>query len=43
MWSFVKTKQQERWLWHAIDHHTGEVLACVVSNHQDSYEFGLDI
>jgi len=36
MWSFVKTKQQERWLWHAIDHHTGEVLAYVLSSHQDS-------
>ena len=36
MWSFVRSKQQERWLWHAIDHHTGEVLAYVLSNHQDS-------
>lgn len=36
MWSFVKTKQQQRWLWHAIDHQTGEVLAYVLSNHQDS-------
>lgn len=36
MWSFVRTKQQQRWLWHAIDHHTGEVLAYVLSSHQDS-------
>lgn len=36
MWSFVKTKQQQRWLWHAIDHQTGEVLAYVLSNHQDT-------
>ena len=36
MWSFVRTKQQQRWLWHAIDHQTGEVLASVLSNHQDS-------
>lgn len=36
MWSFVGSKQQQRWLWHAIDHHTGEVLASVLSNHQDS-------
>jgi insertion element IS1 protein InsB len=36
MWSFVGSKQQQRWLWHAIDHHTGEVLAYVLSNHQDS-------
>ncbi|MDX2212138.1 MAG: IS1 family transposase [Oculatellaceae cyanobacterium bins.114] len=35
MWSFVGSKQQQRWLWHAIDHHTGEVLAYVLSNHQD--------
>ena len=36
MWSFVESKQQQRWLWHAIDHDTGEVLAYVLSNHQDS-------
>nr|WP_315874339.1 IS1 family transposase [Leptothermofonsia sichuanensis] len=36
MWSYVQSKQQQRWLWHAIDHHTGEVLAYVPSNHQDS-------
>ena len=23
MWSFVGSKSQQRWLWHAIDHHTG--------------------
>jgi len=33
MWSFV---EQQRWLWHAINHHTGEMLAYVLSNHQDS-------
>jgi insertion element IS1 protein InsB len=27
MWSFVGKKQDQRWLWHAIDHWTGEVLA----------------
>ena len=36
MWSFAQSKQQQRWLWHAIDHCTGEVLAYVLSNHQDS-------
>jgi insertion element IS1 protein InsB len=36
MWSFVGSKKQERWLWHAIDHQTGEVLAYVLSNHQDT-------
>ncbi len=27
MWSFVGKKQHQRWLWHAIDHHSGKVLA----------------
>ena len=27
MWSFVGNKGNPRWLWHAIDHHTGVVLA----------------
>jgi insertion element IS1 protein InsB len=26
-WSFVKSKAHQRWLWHAIDHLTGVVLA----------------
>ena len=25
MWSFVGSKSQQRWLWHAIEHHTGQV------------------
>src|SRR5260364_294241 len=29
MWSFVKNKGHQRWLWHAIDHETGHVLAYV--------------
>ena len=36
MWSFVQSKEQQRWLWHAIDHHTGEVLAYVLSDHKDT-------
>jgi len=36
MGRFVHSKQQQRWLWHAIDHATGEVLAYVLSNHQDT-------
>lgn len=36
MWSFVGSKGQQRWLWHAIDHKTGEVLAYVMSNHKDA-------
>jgi insertion element IS1 protein InsB len=36
MWSFVQSKEQQRWLWHAIDHNTGEVLAYVLSDHKDT-------
>jgi IS1 family transposase len=35
MWSFVRCKQQERWLWYAIDHQTGQVLAYVLADHKD--------
>lgn len=35
MWSFVQSKKQERWLWHALDYHTGEVLAYGLSDHKD--------
>jgi insertion element IS1 protein InsB len=35
MWSFVGKKTQQRWLWHAIDHRTGMVLAYVLGTHQD--------
>jgi insertion element IS1 protein InsB len=27
MWSYVGKKAEPRWLWHAIDHHSGTVLA----------------
>ena len=30
MWSFVGTKATARWLWHALDHRTGSVLAYVL-------------
>lgn len=36
MWSFVGSKQQQRWLWHAIDHQTGLVLAYVLAEHKDA-------
>jgi insertion element IS1 protein InsB len=36
MWSFVGAKATERWLWHAIDHHTGRVLAFVVGPRKDA-------
>ena len=29
MWSYVGKKSNPRWLWHAIDHRSGKVLACV--------------
>jgi insertion element IS1 protein InsB len=35
MWSFVGKKQDQRWLWHAIDHWTGEVLASVFGRRTD--------
>ncbi len=35
MWSFVQSKLQQRWLWHAIDHATGTVLAYVLAPHHD--------
>jgi len=35
MWSFVKRKKAPRWLWHAIDHRSGKVLAYVFGRRQD--------
>jgi len=35
MWSYVGSKQKPRWLWHAIDHGTGKVLAYVFGRRQD--------
>ena len=35
MWSYVGNKNNQRWLWHAIDHRSGEVLAYVFGDHQD--------
>jgi insertion element IS1 protein InsB len=36
MWSFVGKKAEPRWLWHAIDHHSGTVLASVFGRRKDS-------
>ena len=36
MWSYVRSKAHPRWLWHAIDHHTGTVLAYVFGRRQDT-------
>jgi insertion element IS1 protein InsB len=35
MWIFVGSKSQQRWLWHAIDHQTGHVLAYVCGTRED--------
>jgi insertion element IS1 protein InsB len=35
MWSFVQSKHHQRWLWWAIDHTTGDVLAYVLADHKD--------
>jgi insertion element IS1 protein InsB len=35
MWSFIKSKDNQRWLWHAIDHATGDVLAYVFGERKD--------
>jgi insertion element IS1 protein InsB len=36
MWSYMRSKAHPRWLWHAIDHHTGTVLAYVCGRRQDT-------
>jgi insertion element IS1 protein InsB len=36
MWSYVGKKAHPRWLWHAIDHYTGQVLAYVFGWRKDS-------
>ena len=35
MWSFVGNKSQQRWLWHAIDRVSGQVLAYVFGPRKD--------
>src|SRR5262245_32245040 len=34
-WSFVGKKKNPHWLWHAIDHHSGKVLAYVFGRRKD--------
>jgi insertion element IS1 protein InsB len=36
MWSFVGHKGNPRWLWYAIDYHTGKVLASGFGRRQDT-------
>lgn len=35
MWSVVGSNRQQRWLWHAIDHDTGQTLAYVCGARED--------
>ena len=35
MWSYVGRKENQRWLWHAIDHKIGKVLAYTLRSHKD--------
>ena len=35
MWSYVGKKRDPRWLWHAIDHRSGQVLAYVLGRRKD--------
>src|SRR5262249_44122923 len=36
MWGFVGRKKEPRWLWHALDHRTGKVLAYVFGRRTDA-------
>ncbi len=36
MWSYVGKKAEPRWLWHAIDHYSGTVLAYVFGRRKDT-------
>jgi insertion element IS1 protein InsB len=35
MWAYVAKKTNPRWLWHAIDHYSGKVLAYVFGRRKD--------
>jgi hypothetical protein len=35
MWSFVQRTNAQRWLWHAIDHRSGQVLAYVFGRRKE--------
>jgi IS1 transposase len=36
MWRYVRRKSNPRWLWHAIEHRTGKVLAYVFGRRKDT-------
>ncbi len=35
MWNYVKNKANQRWLWYAIDHNTGKILAFEFGRRKD--------
>ena len=35
-WSFVKNKKNQRWLWYAINHDTGEIVAYTFGKRKDT-------
>jgi insertion element IS1 protein InsB len=35
LWSFVGSKKQPRWLWGALDHQTGHMVAYVFGRRED--------
>lgn len=36
MWSYVGKKENQRWLWHAIDHDSGKILAYAFGDRKDA-------
>jgi len=43
MWSYVGKKTNPRWLWHAIDRSTGQVLAYVLASEKMRYSSSLEL
>jgi IS1 transposase/InsA-like protein len=41
MWSYVGKKREPRWLWHALDHRSGHVMAYVVGRRKDGTSGGI--
>ncbi len=37
LWSFVKIKKKQKWLWYAINHDTGEILAYIFGKEKILY------
>ncbi len=43
MWSYVGSKERPRWLWHAIDPASGEILAYVFGDRKDAVFLALKV